>query len=164
MTDQTIKADAGKPQLSLVPTEIIKDIAYIRMYGVEKYSDPDNWRKVEIQRYRDAAYRHWLAYLDDPSGVDEESGYPHLWHLACNIAFLCEMEKGKPVPIHVTPDPEIQKAKKRKPIDRGKIKALRTAGWTVKQIADDMQCSEQTVYNALNDKELISHDEETTTT
>ena len=54
--------------------------------------DPDNWKKVEIGRFRDAAYRHWLAYLDDPGGVDPESGYPHLWHCACNIAFLIEME------------------------------------------------------------------------
>ena len=41
----------------------------------------------------DAAFRHFLAYLDEPDGVDKESGLPHLWHLACNIAFLCEMEK-----------------------------------------------------------------------
>ena len=41
----------------------------------------------------DALLRHTLAYLDDPSGVDEESGIPHLKHMACNIAFLCEMEK-----------------------------------------------------------------------
>lgn len=26
---------------------------------------------------------------------DEESGFPHLWHLACNIAFLCELDKEK---------------------------------------------------------------------
>lgn len=25
--------------------------------------------------------------------VDEESGYPHLWHIATNVAFLCELEK-----------------------------------------------------------------------
>lgn len=50
---------------------------------------------MEIQRYRDAAFRHFLAYLDDPQGVDEESGLPHLWHLACNIAFLCELEDIK---------------------------------------------------------------------
>lgn len=62
------------------------------MYGTEKYHDPENWRKVEPERYRDAAFRHFLSYLDDPHGVDEESGLPHLWHLACNIAFLCEME------------------------------------------------------------------------
>lgn len=45
------------------------------------------------QRYRDAAYRHFLAYLDDPEGVDAESRLKHLWHLAYNIAFLCEMEQ-----------------------------------------------------------------------
>ena len=91
--DQTAKADAGKPRLTLVPRKIIWAIAKIREYGNKKYHDPDNWKKVDIQRYRDAAYRHFLAYLDDPTGVDEESGLPHLWHLACNIAFLCEMEE-----------------------------------------------------------------------
>ena len=90
--DQTIKADAGKLKLTLVPRNIIKAIAEIRQYGVNKYGDNDNWRRVEPERYKDAAFRHFLAYLDDPSGVDEESGLPHLWHLACNIAFLCELE------------------------------------------------------------------------
>ena len=93
--DQSAKADAGKLQLCLVPREIIRAIARIRMYGNAKYPDggPDNWKRVDKQRYRDAAFRHWMAYLDDPQGVDAESGLPHLWHLACNIAFLCEMEK-----------------------------------------------------------------------
>lgn len=89
---QTAKADNGKDQLTLVPREIIRDIAKVRMYGNNKYGDPENWRTVEPERYRDAAFRHFLAYLDEPHGVDEESGLPHLWHLACNIAFLCEME------------------------------------------------------------------------
>lgn len=90
--DQTAKADAGKPRLTLVPRSIIWDIAAIREYGTSKYKDPNNWKRVEIDRYKDAAYRHFLAYLDDANSVDEESGLPHLWHLACNIAFLCEME------------------------------------------------------------------------
>lgn len=95
MNDQTAKKDAGKPRPTLVPREIIWDIARIRGFGVDKYPDggPDNWKRVEIERYRDAAYRHWLAYLDNPHGVDEESGLPILWHLATNIAFLCELEK-----------------------------------------------------------------------
>lgn len=87
------KDDAGKRKLTLVPRQILWDIAAVREYGTEKYGDPENWRNVEPQRYRDAAFRHFLKYLDDPSGVDEESGLPHLWHLACNIAFLCEMEE-----------------------------------------------------------------------
>ena len=89
------KADAGKPRLSLVPSEIIRDIARVREYGNDKYGDPENWKTVEPERYRDAAYRHMLAYIDDPQSIDEESGYPHLWHLACNVAFLCELEERK---------------------------------------------------------------------
>lgn len=93
--NQEIKADAGKPRLSLVPSEIIWAIAAIREYGCRKYGEQgvSRWKEVEKERYRDAAYRHWLRYLENPSGVDPESGLPHLWHLACNIAFLCELEK-----------------------------------------------------------------------
>lgn len=91
-SEQTAKADAGKLQLTLVPRQIIRAIAAIRMYGNRKYGSSDNWKNVEPERYRDAAFRHFLAYLDDPKGYDEESGLPHLWHLCCNLAFLCEME------------------------------------------------------------------------
>ena len=95
INDQTAKADEGKLQLTLVPSGIIRAIARIRMYGNAKYPEggPDNWKQVEPERYWDALYRHLLAYLDDPEGVDAESGLPHLWHLACNAAFLIEMER-----------------------------------------------------------------------
>lgn len=92
MNKQEAKADAGKPQLTLVPRAILPAIARVREYGTKKYGDPENWRQVDKQRYRDAAFRHLLSYLDDPTGNDEESGLPHLWHVACNVAFLCELE------------------------------------------------------------------------
>ena len=107
--DQTVKADAGKLQLTLVPREIIRSIAKVRMFGVQKYRDPLNWKRVEIERYRDAAFRHFLAYLDDPDGVDEESGLPHLDHLATNIAFLCDMEKERRQDVHPDDLADIQK-------------------------------------------------------
>lgn len=56
--NQEAKADAGKLPLTQVPREIIRDIAIIRQYGLKKYKDPDNWKRVEIERYRDAAFRH----------------------------------------------------------------------------------------------------------
>lgn len=92
--DQLIKADAGKLRLTLVPTQIIYDIARVREYGCNKYPNggQNNWMLVEIERYRDAAYRHFLKYIADPDSIDEESGLPHLSHLACNVAFLCELE------------------------------------------------------------------------
>lgn len=92
MNNQDAKADAGKLQLTLVPRQIIKEIARVRMYGTAKYGSPNNWIKVSADRYRDALLRHIMSYLDDPYGVDEESGLPHLSHVACNIAFLCELE------------------------------------------------------------------------
>jgi len=92
MNNQVAKADAGKPRLSLVPRRMIWEVAKVREFGTLKYHDPENWRKVEPQRYWDAAYRHFMRCLDDPNGVDDESGLPHLSHLLCNLAFLCEMQ------------------------------------------------------------------------
>ena len=90
--DQSAKTDAGKIRPTLVPPALIEAVAAVREYGCSKYHAPDNWRRVEPQRYRDALYRHWLAYLKNPEACDPESGLPHLWHLACNAAFLIEME------------------------------------------------------------------------
>lgn len=91
--DHQAKHDEGKLQLRLVPPQIIRDIAEVRMYGNAKYGDPDNWKTVEKWRYIDALYRHFLLYLEDPEGVDEESGIKHYKHMACNMAFICAMEK-----------------------------------------------------------------------
>lgn len=87
--DQTAKADKGKARLSLVPSAIIYAVARVREYAVTtKYKDKDNWKRVEPERYRDAMYRHMLAYIDDPESIDAESGLPHLWHMVTNAAFL----------------------------------------------------------------------------
>lgn len=94
---QEAKADAGKAEIRLVPMEIVWAIAWIRMYGNRKYGDPENWKTVEPERYRDALMRHLLAYISDPKSVDEESGYPHLWHAACNMAFLMHFDYGEEV-------------------------------------------------------------------
>lgn len=93
LEDQSAKKDAGKAKLSLVPTEIIYDIAKVREYGNKKYGDSNSWKRVNPQRYIDAAYRHFLAFVKDNKSVDEESGLSHLSHLACNIAFLSYFEK-----------------------------------------------------------------------
>ena len=95
MGDQRAKADAGKAKISLVPPQIILDIAEVREYGNRKYGDPDNWKTVEAERYIDALGRHFLAMLADPLSKDPESGIEHYKHCACNLAFLCEMLKNK---------------------------------------------------------------------
>ena len=92
---QEAKTDAGKLELDLVPTQIIRDIAEVRMYGNQKYGDSENWRTVELRRYINALLRHTLAFIDAPDSVDEESGIAHYKHMACNMAFICEMMGGK---------------------------------------------------------------------
>ena len=92
---QSAKADSGKPNLSLVPKEIIYEIEKVRAFGVEKYKDPDNWKNVEIERYHQALLRHTLAIWNDINARDKESGLLHLSHIACNAAFILEMMKQK---------------------------------------------------------------------
>lgn len=91
---QEAKRDGGKLQLSLVPMQIVKDVAEVRMFGNRKYGDPDNWKSVEIRRYIDALLRHTLEFVRDIDSVDAESGIAHYKHMACNMAFICEMMGG----------------------------------------------------------------------
>lgn len=85
------KTDKGKPRLALVPPIAIEAIGTIMTYGLDKYKE-GSWRTVEPYRYKDALMRHLVEYLKDPYSIDQESGYLHSWHIACNIAFLLEME------------------------------------------------------------------------
>ena len=89
--NQFAKADSGKPNLSLVPTQIIYEIEKIRAYGTAKYGDSENWKKVELERYHQALLRHTLAIWNDINARDEESGLLHLSHMATNIAFILEL-------------------------------------------------------------------------
>lgn len=92
---QDAKADAGKLEIDLVPMQIVKDIAEVRMYGTKTYKDPDNWKKVELRRYINALLRHTLAFVSDVNSVDEESGIAHYKHMACNLSFICHMMANK---------------------------------------------------------------------
>lgn len=89
----TAKDDGGKLRLSLVPKGIVEAIAQIREYGTKKYKNPDNWKNVDNQRYWDAALRHMESARNDMWAKDEESGYPHIWHVACNLAFIIAREE-----------------------------------------------------------------------
>lgn len=87
-----LKHDGGKPRLDLVPPEIIEAVGAVMTHGAEKYGEA-SYRQVEPKRYRAALMRHICKWLKDPHGIDEDSGLPHLWHIACNVAFLCELDK-----------------------------------------------------------------------
>ena len=92
---QTAKADAGKPRLSLVPMQGLYYAEKIRQYGIKKYGDPDNWKRVEPQRYWEACLRHVIAAAPDYRKTDPESGEMHISHALCNLLFLFAMMEEK---------------------------------------------------------------------
>lgn len=88
-----MKDDGGKPNYILVPMSIVDAIEKVREFGLQKYKDPENWKTVEVDRYWQAFLRHVRAAWSDPSLIDPESGLPHIWHAACNLAFIIELSK-----------------------------------------------------------------------
>jgi len=84
-----MKKDEGKPKLSLVYKSFVDEIAKVRMYGLTKYPNRENWRTTKTELHHDALLRHVFAYLDGEIN-DQESGLNHLAHAACNIMFLIE--------------------------------------------------------------------------
>ena len=87
-----LKHDGGKPRLDLVPAELIEAVGAVMTHGAEKYGEA-SYKQVEPKRYRAALMRHICKWLKDPYGKDTDSGLPHLWHIACNVAFLLELDK-----------------------------------------------------------------------
>lgn len=64
--------------------------------------------------------------------IPEEKKNPLNWEIP---------EEKKPV--------KAEKAVVKREIDDGKIRALKNAGWSVPKIADEMKCSEVTIYSHL---------------
>lgn len=81
-----MKFDTGKLRFDLIPPEIDKWLAEILTYGAAKY-EPNNWQKVDAERYWAALYRHLNAFRLGEQN-DQESEFCHLHHALCNIAFL----------------------------------------------------------------------------
>ena len=81
-TKKGIKFDDGKLQYSLIPPEIKLYLAEILTFGAKKYA-PNNWKKIDVQRYYDAFERHMTAFQLGEEN-DQESGMHHLKHALTN--------------------------------------------------------------------------------
>lgn len=85
--DQSVKHDGGKRRLELIPTTAYEALGDVLTYGAKLYGD-NTWNRVDRERYVGALLRHLCLYLDDPLGVDKESGLPHIDHVFTNAMFL----------------------------------------------------------------------------
>ena len=87
-----LKHDGVKLRLDVVPPEMIEAVGAVMTHGIEKYGE-GSYKNVDPKRYRAALMRHICKWLKNPHGKDEDSGLPHLYHIACNVAFLLELDK-----------------------------------------------------------------------
>lgn len=85
--DQTVKTDAGKLELELIPTSLTKALGVVLTRGRKQYGR-DTWKTVDTERIIGALERHLMKYKDDPYGLDKDSGLPHIFHVLCNAMFL----------------------------------------------------------------------------
>jgi len=83
------KDDDGKLDFTLVNFKVFEGMVRVLMAGAKHYGR-DNWKLVPDgkQRYIKAAIRHFIDWMNDPDGCDNDSGLPHIDHLFCNLYFL----------------------------------------------------------------------------
>lgn len=87
IVEKGIKHDKHKLRLSLIPTQLINGVGEVMTFGAKKYK-PNNWKQLDDpSRYLDALMRHLEAYRSGEE-FDQETGLPHLAHLATNAGFL----------------------------------------------------------------------------
>jgi hypothetical protein len=87
-----LKYDAEKIRMELIPVSSLRALGTVLTYGAKKYS-PRNWEQgIAWGRCYGALLRHLTAWWGGES-LDPETGYSHLWHAMCNLAFLIEFEE-----------------------------------------------------------------------
>ena len=89
------KADHDKPDMSLLSSIALVEMARVMTYGKKKYT-ANNWRTGMVwTRPIAASLRHIFAWLGGET-YDPETGINHLAHAACGLMFALEFEKTHP--------------------------------------------------------------------
>lgn len=83
------RADSGKTQYDLIPPDPLQQIADVFTNGAVKYGER-NWEGgMAYSRVLNSMLRHVQAFRKGED-VDQESGLPHMAHVAANAIFLLE--------------------------------------------------------------------------
>jgi len=81
-----IKHDHGKPRMDLLPPEALLEVSKVFAYGAGKYADNNYRLGMKHSRIVAALMRHLMLY--QMGCENDESGLPHLAHMACNALML----------------------------------------------------------------------------
>lgn len=82
-----LRYDEGKPPMDLLPPDALISLAQVYAFGAKKYA-PHSWAKgMRWGRVFGSLMRHLLAFWSGED-FDEESGLPHVDHIAWNAITL----------------------------------------------------------------------------
>jgi len=91
MSNTGLRYNAGKPRMSLLPFDALREVAKVLTFGAQKYA-PHNWRKgLTWSETYDSLIRHLTARLSGELR-DPETGELHTAQIACNALFLVSFE------------------------------------------------------------------------
>lgn len=80
--------NAGKPQWTLFDVSVFEGVVRVLEFGAKKYG-VDNWKKgFKWSSIMNSMYRHLYKWWYKGEENDEESGLPHMDHVACNVYFM----------------------------------------------------------------------------
>lgn len=91
MADQTLKKDAGKAPMDLLPTPALREVAKVLGFGAKKYSRGGWLGGMAWSRLYGAAMRHLSSHMEGQD-TDNETGLSHLAHASCCCLFLLTYE------------------------------------------------------------------------
>lgn len=81
-----MKFDTDKPKWSLLPLGVVAAVVRVLTFGAKKYA-PDNWKKIDPERYYDALFRHVEARRNGER-LDPETQEHHYAHAICCLMFM----------------------------------------------------------------------------
>lgn len=89
---EATKNDGTKPSMALLPTKALQGIATVFTYGEKKYHayNYKTRKGLDWDRPYSATQRHLIEW-NGGRNIDEESGYPVLWHAGCSIMMLIDL-------------------------------------------------------------------------
>ena len=88
------KYDQGKPDLSLLPRELLEETARAFEFGAKKYGRSNYKKGMDWHRVTASAMRHLVAF-GNGEDMDSESGLSHLAHLGACVGMLLYYTKNK---------------------------------------------------------------------
>lgn len=126
------RKNSGKPPMHLLPWDALAMVSWVLHFGATKYA-ARNWENGGLS-WTDCvrAITAHVGKLLCGEWLDDESGCPHVAHIACNALFLCAMSaRGigvRDLPMHPLGGDVTQHVWKQTSEQKAACEALRTSG------------------------------------